>query len=283
MSVRDPEAFAMPGAACAIYRDAPSLQGKPTGAIGSFTCDSTNAGASLLRSVMGLLQREGFEAVLGPMDGDTWHTYRVVSESDGSPSFLLEPVSGPFDLAAFQAAGFAPVSSYVSAKARIEDAIGEPAPAVPGIMVSAWDGRSAEALIGNLFDLSGRAFANNAFYKPITREAFLKLYEPVLPTLDPRLIFFARTGEKLAGYLFALPDYLQGARPATAIIKTYASGVRGVGHMLIDRAHRTFRDLGYTHVIHALMHVDNQSRERSRRHHGTLFRRYDLMAAGLDT
>src|SRR5262249_10294913 len=159
------------------------------------------------------------------------------------------------------AAGFAPVSSYVSARARIEDAIGEPAPAVPGITVGAWDGRNAEALIGSLFDLSGRAFASNAFYKPITREAFLKLYEPVRPALDPRLIFFARAGEKLAGYLFALPDHLQKARPATAIIKTYASGVRGVGHMLVDCAHRTFRDLGYTHVVHALMHVDNPSRE----------------------
>ncbi len=47
--------------------------------------------------------------------------------------------------------------------------------------------------------------------------------------------------------------------------------------MLVDRAHRTFSDLGYTHVIHALMHVENISRERSQRHHGEVFRRYDLM------
>jgi hypothetical protein len=57
--------------------------------------------------------------------------------------------------------------------------------------------------------------------------------------------------------------------------------VRGVGYLLVDTAHRTLQTLGYTHVVHALMHVDNASRERSSRHHGTIFRRYDLMALDL--
>lgn len=277
MNVPHTDALSLAGASCVIYRDAPAWAGRRTAAIGDFSCESAEAGISLLKAAADQLSQDGFEAVIGPMDGDTWHKYRVVAESDNSPQYFLEPVSGAFDLAAFRGADFAPISSYVSARAAIEDAIGAPAPTVPGVRITPWDGKNAAALISGLYDLSRTAFTNNAFYKPIEREAFLRLYEPILPAIDPRMVFFARAGDQLAGYLFALPDRLQGTQPDTAILKTYASGMRGVGHMLVDTAHRAFRDLGYSNVIHALMHVDNQSRDRSARHHGTIFRRYDLM------
>ena len=283
MNDRGPEMVTRDSARCAIYRDAPEWNHRRTAAIGQFACASAAEGVALLDDVAAKLAREGFEAVIGPLDGDTWHAYRVVAESDLSPPFLLEPISGPHDLAAFRGAGFAAISSYVSARAKLEDAIVAPAPAVPGVIVSAWDGRDADALIGALFDLSGSAFAGNAFYKPIGREAFIALYAPILPAIDPRLVLFAHLDQRLVGFLFAIPDRLQGARPSTAIIKTYASGLRGVGHMLADAAHRAFRDLGYSEVIHALMHVDNRSNERSARHRGTVFRRYDLMGRALGT
>lgn len=271
-----------PGASCVVYRDAPTWGGCRTAAVGNFSCDSAEAGSALLETAARELARDGFEGLIGPMDGDTWHKYRVVAETDGSPPYFLEPAGGAFDHAAFVAAGFAPISSYVSARARIEAAIGTPAPPMPGIRVVAWDGKNAAALIGGLFELSRTAFTGNAFYKPIARDAFLKLYEPILPAIDPRMVLFAYDGDRLAGYLLALPDRLQGAKPTTAILKTYASNVRGVGHMLVDTAHRVFRDLGYADVIHALMHVDNRSRERSARHAGTVFRRYELMGRSLE-
>lgn len=282
MSDVAPQIMTTPSASCAIYRLAPAWNAKRTAAVGQFSCASAEAGIELLHAAAAMLAAEGFAAIIGPMDGDTWHKYRVVSETDGSTPYFLEPVSGPFDLAAFQGAGFAPISSYVSARATIEEAIGPPAPAVPGITISAWDGKNAEALISRLFELSRTAFTNNAFYKPISRDVFLDLYKPILPAIDPRLVFFAHAGNELAGYLFALPDRLQGARPATAILKTYASGVSGVGRMLAYTAHHAMRDLGYSEVIHALMHVDNRSRDRSARHQGKVFRRYDLMGLDLE-
>jgi len=281
MTAPEPDFVGGPDAACRIYRNAPAWDGRRTAAIGGFSCQSAEAGTALLRSAIRQLEADAFDCIVGPMDGDTWHSYRLVTESDGSRPFFLEPVSGPHDLAAFEAAGFAPISSYVSSRTPIEAAIGEPAPAVPGVTIRAWDGRDAGALIGGLFDLSRKSFTSNAFYKPIEREAFLALYQPLLPTIDPRLVFFAYCEGALAGYLFALPDRLQGPQPDTAIIKTYASAMRGVGHMLADTAHRTIRDLGYGHVIHALMHESNQSKDRSRRHGGTIFRRYDLMGLTL--
>jgi hypothetical protein len=277
-----PERVEAPDASCAIYRDAPSKNAERTVAIGQFRCASAQTGAAMLRLIAGRLRTEGFAALLGPMDGDTWHSYRVIAETDGSRPFFLEPVSGLFDHQAFREAGFAPVSSYVSARSTLDAAIGAPAPAVPGIAVTAWDGRDAMSLIGGLFELSRHAFAGNAYYKPITREAFLQLYQPILPAIDPRLVFFARHADgRLAGYLFAIPDRLQGAQPTTGIIKTYASAVPGVGRMLVDSAHRTLASLGYIDVVHALMHVDNRSRKRSALHEANVFRRYDLMGLSL--
>jgi hypothetical protein len=279
----DPQPFDGEGARCLLYRDAPSWQGCKTAAIGGFRCESPASGAALLEQAAELLRSEGFEALLGPMEGDTWHSYRLVTESDGSPPFLLEPVGGTHDLAAFAASGFAPVSAYVSTRARLDDAIGAAAPVGRNdATVAAWDGRDAEALIEKLFDMSTASFSDRPFFKKIGKSAFLKLYEPVLPLLDPRLVLFARDrAGGLVGFLFGFADRLEGDQPHTVILKTYASARHGVGHLLADTFHRTARDLGLADVIHALMHVDNLSLDRSRQHSARIFRRYALMGRRL--
>ena len=270
------------GAKALLYRDAPSWDGLRTAAIGGFACADEASGRRALDKARTALKGEGFEALIGPMDGDTWHRYRLVSESDGSPPFAMEPTSGPHDKAAFLAAGFAPISEYVSSRAKLADAARGEAPAMAGVSISAWDGQGAEALVGRMFEMSLAGFANNRFFKPIAREAFLKLYEPVMPLVDPRFVLFAHAPDgRLAGFLFGLPDRLEGAAPKTVILKTYASAMRGVGHGLADTFHRRAIELGYVDVIHALMHVDNVSRERSGRHGATIFRRYGLMGAKL--
>lgn len=277
----EPERVSVPGAQAALYRDAPGWDGRRTAAIGGIAFDSAEAGHALLEAVSASLAREGFEAVLGPMDGDTWHRYRLVAETDGSPPFLLEPVGGPHDNAAFLAAGFTPVSSYVSSRALLADALTPEPVRMPGVTVTAWDGNGAERLITQLFNMSASSFAGNHFFKPITLEAFLNLYRPVLPLLDPRHILFAHAeDDRLVGFLFGMPDRAAASRPA-AILKTYASGLRGVGHLLADSYHRRALDLGFTEVIHALMHEDNTSRDRSERHKARVFRRYALMGRRL--
>jgi hypothetical protein len=118
------EDFTLDEATCRLYRDAPSWEGRKTAAVGGFKCESRSAGETLLTQIGERLQAEGFAATLGPMDGDTWHSYRLIAESDGSPPFAMEPVSGPHDHAAFEASGFVPVSTYVSTRVALEEAIG---------------------------------------------------------------------------------------------------------------------------------------------------------------
>ncbi|MDR6873776.1 hypothetical protein J2Y55_004805 [Bosea sp. BE125] len=278
-----PVECAIEGASCLIFRDAPSWEGRRTASIGRFRCDSATAGRDLLARAAADLATEGFEALIGPMDGDTWHSYRLVTESDGSPPFLMEPVSGAFDAEAFTTAGFAQLSSYVSTRTTLDAAICPEVVSIAGVSVKAWDGSDAAGLVRQLYAMSAAAFRNNAFFKPLDEQGFLKLYEPVMPLVDPRFVLFARNeAGALIGFLFGMPDRLEGATPRAVILKTYASAQRGVGHHLADHFHRTARAAGFTHAIHALMHVDNISLERSARHSGTVFRRYALLGRLLD-
>lgn len=279
--MNDFETFERPGASLRLYRDAPDWDGLSTAAIGGLAFEDEAEATALVEDVLAILRREGFAAVIGPMDGDTWHSYRTIVETDGSPPFALEPRSGALDHAVLAGQGFLPISRYVSARARLVDTLGPEPVAIPGITVTPWDGAGAEALISRLFAMSGAAFSGNHFFKPIGLEAFLALYRPILPMLDPRHVLFAHgPGGDLVGFLFGYPDRLAPQNPS-AVLKTYASGLRGVGHLLADHYHRRALDMGYDTVIHALMHESNVSSERSARHKAQVFRRYALLGRRL--
>jgi len=277
-----PEPIVRDGAKAAIYRDAPAWGEARTAAIGDFSCASAESGRALLVAAKDKLGGEGFAAVIGPMDGDTWRRYRVVWESDGSPPYLMEPTSGPHDKRAFLDAGFATITEYVSARAPLAEAVGEPVPPPPGVTVAAWDGKDPLHPIEQMFDMSLEAFVRNRFYKPISREAFIELYRPAMPLIDPRLVLFAHdeTG-RLVGFVFGLPNRLEGPSPRTVIFKTYASRAHGVGQLLAYEFHRRALDMGFSEVIHALMYERNVSAMRSRQRQATVFRRYALLGARL--
>lgn len=271
------------GASCALFRDGPIWEGQPTATIGNFSCPDAGSGAALLKVALRQLAAEGRRAVLGPMDGDTWHSYRLISASDASPPFLMEPNSAGHDLEAFQLAGFSPISSYVSARAALDDAIGDAAPLMmDGVSIRPWDGQNADVLIGKLFAMSTASFAENAFFKPISKDDFLALYRPVMAAVDPRLVLFAisQAGD-IEGFVFGIPNYLEGPKPEHVILKTYASQRKGLGRVLADSFHRTAHHLGFKNVIHALMHDDNISKQSSLRFNAKVFRRYALMGQRL--
>ncbi len=269
------ETIAINGASGVLWHDGPDWDGKPTGTIGQLEIADPEAGAALLRRGCARLAELGRSAVLAPMEGDTWHAYRSVVESDGSMPFALEPVSGSHDVAALTAAGFVALDRYASSRAPVPPP-GTPCPSVAGVRVTPWDGQGAEMLLAALHAGAGNSFADKRFFKPLDRDGFLALYRPLLVVIDPRLIFFAHDDRGLVGFLFGLPDVAQGSVPTQAILKTYASMRRGVGHLLAWHFHEAARDLGYTHVVHALMHDANISLDRSARHAGKIFRRYAL-------
>jgi hypothetical protein len=278
-----PEILTSDAARLTLFRSAPTWDGKRTAAVGKFSCQTAEAGAELLQQAADTLRGEGFAAVLGPMDGTTWNSYRLVIETDGSAPFLMEPQSGASDAAAFERAGFQRISEYFSSRVALA-AIDMDAPAADdNLQITPWDGTDPEGHFASVHELSCAAFAQNAYYTPISREAFLGMYMPFVPMLIPDLVLFARNREaKLVGFLFGTPDFAAGPRPDAVILKTYASLQQGAGRALSARFHATARDLGFASAIHALIHDDNQSAARSRLHGAVEFRRYALMGRRLD-
>lgn len=276
-----PEQITSGGASLGIFREAPSLDGLPTAALGSFTCETAEAGVGLIREAMARLKTEGFGAVLGPMDGNTWGKHRLVIESDGRPPFLMEPVNPPHYVDAFERAGLKIVSRWASAE-RPSNVQTSRSAAPDGMRLRDFDPARAEEELARIHALSLRQFASNQFYVPISLEAFLASYRPVLKAIVPELVLLAEDeGGRLKGFLFALPDFAEGPKPATAVLKTYASEIKGGGSMLANAFHRRANKLGFNSVIHALMHETNLSAQHSGNTGGKVFRRYALWGGRL--
>ncbi|WP_170575043.1 hypothetical protein [Ruegeria atlantica] len=266
-----------------IYLDGPQWDSAPAATFGDFSCKTPEAGAEILRKGIEQVQDAGLDRIIGPMSGDTWHSYRLVSESDGSAPFLMEPSNKPHEPEVFRSAGFAEISRYFSARVSLRAAAGSAPPESDGFVVEEWDGTDPEALFRQVFELSTRAFSKNAFYKPISEADFLSMYMPVVPMMKRDLILFARRRNgTLAGFLFGIPNYAEGPNPTSAILKTYASLEPGAGRHLAHRFRETAFNMGFETAIHALIHDDNSSADRSAAEGATIFRRYSLLGRKLN-
>ena len=275
--------FRAEGARITLWLDGPLWEGCATATVGSFACKTPKAGTDVLAQAIAHARSHGLRRIIGPMDGDTWHSYRFVTQTDGSPAFLLEPGDNPVGVAVFQAAGFTQIGGYFSARVPLDRTALVAPPPTADFAVETWDGTNPEGLFDQVLDLSTQAFAGNAFYKPIMREAFLAMYLPMVPLLQPGLIFFARRADgTLAGFLFGTPNYAEGPKPRSVILKTYASLSRGAGAHLAHAFHKAAAAAGFETAIHALIHDDNLSGLRSAAEGADVFRRYGLFGLRLD-
>lgn len=267
----------------------------PTGRIGHAAWDDADDGAALISLALDRLRAEGCQRALGPIDGSTWHTYRVVTASDDSPPrppFALEPWPAPAIGAAFEQAGFAPQAHYLSSIVNPipDDADGLAADLArlpSGLSIRPFQSSSAEAELRALHGLLLRSFAGNVYYAPLDLDRYLALYRPLVARIDPSLVLIAEADRQPVGVLLALPDWAQAARGEavdTVIIKTLAVDPEwrglGLGGTLVRAAQEAARAQGYRRAIHALMHADNDS-VRISRHLGRPFRRYALLGRTL--
>lgn len=250
--------------------------------VGKCKFASAAGGARLLEKAAALAKAQGATALIGPMEGDTWHAYRLISERGTAPGFMMEPSSADHDQAAFADAGFDVISSYFSASVPMSELPGTPPQETDAFILETWDGTDPDGLFTQVHDLSCQAFAGNPFYKHIDLEDFLAMYRPVVPLLKKDLILFARDpAGTLVGFLFGIPNYAEGPQPKSVILKTYASLAKGAGHWLSYQFYVNAKAAGYATAIHALMHDDNLSAVRSGLNGADVFRRYALMGKRL--
>lgn len=272
------------------WRQVPEVPGEIVGLVGHYAAADAEAGTTLLRHAVATLAARGCTIAIGPLDGSTWHAYRLVIERGTEPPYFLEPDTPDAWPAHFAAAGFSVLAEYTSSL------VASIPPSPPSIAETARrldaqgytlrnvDPSRAEEELDALYAVSIAAFADNYLYTPIARDAFHAQYAAILPRIDPRLVLLAEHAGTVVGYVFVVPDLLEQARTGratTAIVKTLAvhpaHNGRGLGGLLVDRVQQAAAGLGFTRVIHALMFASNRSQQISR-HYGTTFRRYALFS-----
>jgi GNAT superfamily N-acetyltransferase len=262
--------------------------------IGHYAATDAEAAQALLAFACERLAAEGCTLAVGPLDGNTWQRYRLLTERGSEPLFFLE-LDNPDEWPAhWTTAGFESLASYYSA---LNAQPGERDPrvaeigrriAAEGFVLRTLDPARFEEELRAVHALSLESFQQNFLYTPITSAEFLAQYRAIQPVLRPELALLLEQEGRLLGFLFGVPDMLEARRGEpirTAIAKTLAvhpsqSG-KGLGTFLMGRFHEIAAELGYQRVIHALMSEDNRSRKISR-HTAQTIRRYTLYSRSLD-
>jgi ribosomal protein S18 acetylase RimI-like enzyme len=217
-----------------------------------------------------------------------------MATAGGPPPFFLEVTNPPDWKQEFLQAGFHEIASYCSC--MVPDlscvcrdiTLREAQLAQREIRIRPFDRNQFDAELYTIYRIASEAFISNSFYSPISWKEFALLYYPLREVVNPDLVLVAEVEGQPAGFIFALPDLLQGrpdAQVDTVIIKSLgvlpAYKGLGLGSVLVDRVHRSAMTQGYKSAIHALMRDDNQPARQISAHTAHVFRRYGLFARHL--
>ena len=263
------------------------------GVIGHFAAADENSTKLLLDHACAELARRGSTLAVGPMDGNTWRRYRLLTERGFEPAFFLEQ-DNPDDWPGwFAKARFTPLASFFSAMnsdLSVED------PRLPrtverlergGVRLRRLNPCDFAGELRRIHAVSRVSFKGNFLYTPISEDEFLAQYEPIRTYVRPELVLLAEHADRPVGFVFGIPDLAQAKRGAsvdTVIVKTVATlpgrAYAGLGNVLVARCQQEARALGFRRAIHALMHESNNSLNLSG-HYANPFRRYTLFARTL--
>lgn len=283
-------------ARCSVWwRDTVNVDGASTGAIGHYAATDEKSGQAVLDYACRELKNRSCNLAVGPLDGNTWRRYRLITERGDAMPFFLEP-DNPDDWPGhFRTSGFRTLASYVS-EINPQMAVRQPELGSLrqkftklGVSIEPVSETESADDMNGIYDVICESFKDAFLYTKLDQESFQQMYAPLLQQVDPRLLLLARHAGRVVGFVFAPPDYLQQAyhgRIDTIVIKTIAilpdERYRGLGRLLIVDMLKNALDMRYTTAVSALMQTDNRSQAISSACAGPM-RRYELFARSLQS
>lgn len=272
----------------------PPFPNERLGVIGHFAGTSLEPTRAVLQAALSRLAEQSCTLAIGPMDGNTWRRYRVLAERGSEPPFFMEPDNPDWWRESFESSGFAPLSVYSSS--LVSD-LGRKDPRMErtlerltrqGVTIRNLDPGRFEEDLKLIYQVSVVSFTGNYLYTEFPEAAFLAQYLPYREKIRPELVFLAEHEGAPVGYLFAIPDYaeaLRGETVRTIIGKTLAiipgRKFGGLGVVLTNLLHERALQMGFSRVIHALQHEENDRVRNMSEHYGRIMRRYTLYSRRL--
>ncbi|MBN2683746.1 MAG: hypothetical protein JXR40_00570 [Pontiellaceae bacterium] len=245
----------------------------------------------LLHTAAEQLKKQKVQRIIGPMNGDTWHPYRLNTGPFGAQPFIKEPWNPPYYPELWEQAGFNPTETYDSFIIRNPKAAADHQQKFydrcvrHGYLFEPVTAQNFEEMIPLFYALSCRIFSENVLYTPISLDEFRALYSPAKPLFQSGLSWLARAADQTpAGYIFTFPDYtdalkamrgksnlpaklrflLNRRKAERTCIKTLGTLPEhrntGLGIALMQLSFANSARLGYRETLMCLMHSANDSR-----------------------
>ncbi len=272
---------------------APCYREQSTAVAGHFFAAAKEAGVLLLEQLKQRAARRGAAYLIGPMDGDTWHRYRLVSRPNKTLPFLFDLETPLWWNEIFQLAGFTAVKRYHSSVGRpgaysdrSVTRFTERMQAMK-LRVRTFDPEHWQEELSRLHPLCCRCFSNNFLYTDITLETFLHMYKPVLNILDPDFFLIAEDDGEPVGFVFGYPNRVPHGDGAveSLVLKTVARLpgrlYAGLGACLVHEFHTRAETHGYKQIVHAFMAAGNASAVISKKSTGVTVCEYLLYGCPL--
>jgi GNAT superfamily N-acetyltransferase len=222
------------------------------GYIGCFEMPDKDTGKRQLESYVRQLKHAGHGRIIAPINGDTWHTYRLASWSSGSPAFPLEPQNPLWYNDVFEECGFTPLKKYRSDTFCIKNITLSPN---TDRALRFRDFRDGD--LEFIYKISLRGFDENFLYSDITFEEFNKLYQPVLPMIDNELAVIAEIDNAPVGFMFSFAIGDTQILKTMAVLPEFRSkriGTKMMNHVLLAGQRK-----GLVTAVAALMAEGNNS------------------------
>jgi GNAT superfamily N-acetyltransferase len=293
----------------------PAWNGHRVGMIGHYSASGDGA-SGFLEYACRQLREQGCTLAVGPMDGSTWRSYRLITSFGDEPRFFLEPDNPPEWVEHFLSSGFEPLARYFSALnndlTRTDPRIERRSARLTqtGITLRPIRSEAFEEDLRKIYVVSQVVFRDNLLYADPDESEFIEMYRPLLGKVPLELILLAEHAGRPVGFVFAVPDLKENLRgesiiqqerqdrksartlrsasrrdattvPKTVIIKTLAAlphrQYAGLGQLLLAEVQRRAHDLGFSRAIHALVRDWSHLRRISSRYAQPI-REYTLFA-----